>query len=85
MGMHKVEVEYPDEVLAHGMSEEQIKRLAREAVYAKLYEQGVLSSSQAAALLGITRWEFLDLLGRYGVSYFDDTLDLDEELRRAEP
>jgi predicted HTH domain antitoxin len=85
MGMHKVEVEYPDEVLARGMNEEQIKRLAREALYAKLYEQGVLSSGQAAALLGITRWEFLDLLGRYGVSYFDDAIDVDEELRRAGP
>jgi predicted HTH domain antitoxin len=85
MGMHKVEVEYPDEVLAHGMNEEQVKRLAREAVYAKLYEQGVLASGQAAALLGITRWEFLDLLGRYGISYFDDTIDVDEELRRAQP
>ena len=65
------------------MNEEQIKRLVREAVYAKLYEQGVLSSSQAAALLDITRWEFLDLLGRYGVSYFDDRIDQDVALEHV--
>ena len=84
MGMHKVEVEYPDEALASGMDEEQIKALAREALYVKLYEQGVLSSGRAASLLGMSRWEFLDLLGRYGVSYFDDAIDFDEELRRAQ-
>lgn len=49
----------------------------------KLYEQGALSSGRAAALLSITRWDFLDLLGRYGVSYFDDDIDFDEELRRG--
>jgi predicted HTH domain antitoxin len=85
MNMHKVEVEYPDEALASGMDEEQIKALAREALYVRLYEQGALSSGRAAALLGMTRWEFLDLLGRYGVSYFDESADLDEELRRGQP
>ncbi len=85
MSMRKVEVEYPDEALASGLDEAQIKALAREALYVRLYEQGVLSSGRAASLLGLTRWEFLDLLGRYGVSYFDDTVDFDEELRRGQP
>jgi predicted HTH domain antitoxin len=85
MGMRKVEVEYPDEVLASGLDEEQIKAFAREALVVKLYEQGVLSSGHAAQFLGMTRWDFLDLLGRYGVSYFDDTIEFDAELRRAEP
>lgn len=85
MGMRTVDIEYPDEALASGLSEEQIRALAREALYVKLYEQGALSSGRAAQFLGITRWEFLDLLGAYGVSYFDDTGDLDEEVRRAQP
>ena len=85
MSMHKVEVEYPDEALASGLDEAQIKALAREALYVRLYEQGALSSGRAATLLGMTRWEFLDLLGRYGVSYFDESADLDAELRRGQP
>lgn len=51
----------------------------------KLYEQGLLSSDRAARFLGISRWEFLDLLGRYGVSYFDDSSDVAAEVRRAQP
>lgn len=85
MTMRKIEVEYPDEALSSGLDEAQIQALAREALYVKLYEQGALSSGRAAALLGITRWDFLDLLGRYGVSYFDDDIDFDEELRHGQP
>lgn len=85
MGMRTVDVEYPDEALSSGLTEDQIKALAREALYVKLYEQGAISSGRAAQLLGMTRWEFLDLLGRYGVSYLDDSGDLEEEARRAQP
>lgn len=85
MGMHKIEIEYPDDVLAGGMDEEQVRALAREAFFARLYEQGLISSGRAAQLLGMTRWDFLDLLGRYGVSYFDENVNFDEELRRAQP
>jgi predicted HTH domain antitoxin len=82
--MRTVEIEYPDDVLA-GIDEERLRILAREALFAKLYEQGLLSSGRAAQLLGISRWDFLDLLGRYGVSIFDETADLAEEVGRAEP
>jgi predicted HTH domain antitoxin len=84
MGIRSLEIEYPDEVLV-GIDEEQLKALAREALFVKLYERGLISSGHAGELLGMTRWDFLDLLGRYGVSYFDENIDFDEELRRARP
>lgn len=60
-----------------------MRALAREAFFARLYAQGLISSGRAAQLLGMTRWDFLDLLGGYGVSYFDENVDFDEELRRS--
>lgn len=36
----------------------------------KLYELGKISSGFASKLLNITRVDFLELLGRYNVSYF---------------
>lgn len=84
MSMRVLEIEYPDDLLS-GIDEPHLQALAREALYAKLYEQGLLSSGRAAQLLGITRWDFLDLLGRYGVSYFDDAIDQDEAARRVQP
>lgn len=45
---------------------------------AKLYEDGILSGGQAAELVGISKREFLEQLGKYGVSIFGYTA---EELR----
>lgn len=82
--MRVLEIEYPDDLLS-GIDEPHLRAMAREAFYAKLYEQGLLSSGRAAQLLGMTRWDFLDLLGRYGVSYFDEDIDQDEVAGRVQP
>lgn len=49
----------------------------------RLYDLGEISSGQAAAILGIARREFLDLLGAYHVSIFDEDVDLVAELQRS--
>lgn len=58
---------------------QELSALAREALVVRLYALGDLSSGEGAELLGITRREFLDLLGRYNVSIFDDSIDLRHE------
>ena len=40
-------------------------------IAAKLYERGVLSQGRAAEMAGISRREFLESLGNYGVSVFN--------------
>jgi predicted HTH domain antitoxin len=40
-----------------------------------LFEQGVLSSGQAAELVGITKRQFLEEVGKYGVSIFGETAE----------
>ena len=42
---------------------------------AHLFEKGVLSSGQAAKLIGIGKRQFLENVGRYGVSIFGETTD----------
>lgn len=66
----KVVMEVPDELK---LKEDEIKI----AALAKLYELGKISSGKAAKLLGISRVEFLDLLGKYKVQIGPDT---EEEL-----
>lgn len=53
----------------------------REAAVVKLYDLGRISSGKAARVLGISRRAFLDVLGRYGVSEFDDAMDVAAEAR----
>ena len=64
--------------------DDRAQRLACEAFYVRLYQEGKISSGRAGALLGLSRSDFLDLLGRYNVSYFDENTDLAEDVRNAQ-
>ena len=55
----------------------------RMTLAAKLYEMGTLSGGQGAELAGISKREFLESLGKYGVSIFGYTAEeLEEDLKR---
>lgn len=52
-------------------------------VAARLFDTGVISSGQAAKMVGISRREFLESVGKYGVSIFQyDADELEEDLAR---
>ena len=51
------------------VNEKEVKMI----VAALLFEQGVLSSGQAAELAGISKREFLEPVGKYGVSIFGES------------
>lgn len=42
---------------------------------AQLFDKGILSSGQAADLVGISKKEFLEKVGKYGVSIFGESVD----------
>jgi len=43
-------------------------------IAAKLYEDGILSAGQAAERTGLSKRAFIELLGKYGVSVFSQSL-----------
>ncbi|QDZ40728.1 UPF0175 family protein [Euhalothece natronophila Z-M001] len=54
----------------------------RLLIAAKLYENGTLSSGQAAAVAGLSKREFIEILGDYQISLFStsvEELELDIE------
>jgi len=67
-----VELNLPENVT---ITEEEIRMI----VAARLFDLGELSSGQAAKLAGISKREFIESVGRYGVSIFQYTA---EELER---
>ena len=42
---------------------------------AHLYDKGIMSSGQAANLVGISKREFIETVGQYGISIFGESID----------
>ncbi|MBE9014177.1 UPF0175 family protein [Pseudanabaenaceae cyanobacterium LEGE 13415] len=66
----------------------QVKALknAKEAYVMTLLAAGEISSGKAASLLGVSRIEMIDRMGRFGISLFDDSLELEDlqhEIKQA--
>ncbi len=53
-------------------------------IAAKLYEDGTLSSGQAAELTGLSKSSFIEMLGKYGISVFSTSEDdLESDIANA--
>ena len=53
-------------------------------IASKLYEDGKLSSGQAAQIAGLSKRAFIELLGRYKISVFSSSLsDLHSDIANA--
>ncbi|HMT08515.1 MAG TPA: UPF0175 family protein [Pyrinomonadaceae bacterium] len=71
-----LEVNLPDSV---HLSDFNLKMI----LAAKLFDLGELSSGQAAKMVGIGRREFLETVGKYGVSIFQyDAEELRQDVER---
>jgi predicted HTH domain antitoxin len=82
--MPRLEIDCPEELLRRtGQTKADLEKLAQEALLVRLYQLGELSSGRAAEILQVSRRAFLDLLGRYGVSLFDEQVDLEAEAGRG--
>ena len=61
------------------------EREAKTLFAAKLYEKGSLSLGQAAELAGYSKRTFLELLGNYGVSFFEyPEMELENDIKNAQ-
>ncbi len=86
MGMKvRFELELPEELRELFVSEEAAAHAAREALVLDLLHRGEISQGKAAELLGVDRWELLDLLAKHGLSALGQTpeeLQQDVEILR---
>lgn len=53
-------------------------------VASKMYEDGLVSAGQASKMIGISKRAFIELLGRYEVSLFSQSIEeLDKDIANA--
>lgn len=72
--MSTVSIEVPEQVeQALNRTSEELGRDVRLYAALMLFQLGKLSSGMAAQMAGITRVEFLNLCGEYGISVFQYT------------
>ncbi|MEB3885471.1 UPF0175 family protein [Lyngbya sp. CCY1209] len=77
MKVRTLQLNFPD-TLEH--SDEELRLL----IAAKLYENGTLTSGQAAELAGLTKKEFIGAIADYNVSVFSPSVeDLESDLENA--
>lgn len=71
----------PEVVGGFGWEDSEVPRRVREALVMDLLRLDRLSEAQAANILGLTRWELLELMGRYDVPAVRMSIEeLDREL-----
>lgn len=78
-----ISIDYP-EFLANVMrlNKDEFEREIKISALVKLFELGKVSSGTAAKVLQMSRIEFLELLGKYQVSYIE-TEALEEDIQHA--
>ncbi|MDD1414993.1 UPF0175 family protein [Dolichospermum sp. ST_con] len=83
--MSTVSLEIPEEILISlKETPESLTREIQILAAVKLFELGKLSSGRAAQLAGMSRVEFLTILGHYQVSPFSLTLEqLEQDVNNA--
>lgn len=75
--MRKIQLDIPDSV---DLSEFDLYLI----IASKLYADSKLSAGQAAEIAGISKRTFIELLGKYGVSIFSDSItDLHADISNA--
>jgi len=72
--MKRLTIELPDNV-----DQKDVKM----QLAAQLYDKGILTSGQAANLVGVSKKEFIENVGHYGVSIFGETVEDLEKIINA--
>lgn len=83
MKTEELRITYPAgfEYAVH-MTKEELEHHIRLMAALKMFELGKISSGKAAELVGISRVEFLEICGRYGVSIFNySPEEVEEEIK----
>ena len=68
--MKAISIEFPDEIVEL-FGENELEASLRKWAVLELVRAGKLSSGKAAEILGMTRWEFMELMSDYDVPMAD--------------
>ncbi len=77
-----MQVSIPRILFSFGIGKEQVQREIKKWLVISLFRDDRISSGKAGSLLSLSRREFLDLLDKEGIAYFDySTGELEDEFK----
>ena len=77
MNMKAVTLQIPEDVILKDWEMQMI-------LAAHLYENGIITAGQGAEMVEVSKQTFIELLGKFGVCYFNQSPEeLEEEVRNA--
>jgi len=71
MSTFTVELQIPEALQELGYSAEEIRREVPTLLVLKRFREGVISSGKAAKILGLSRRDFLELLAKERIPFYD--------------
>jgi predicted HTH domain antitoxin len=81
MAMQSVTIELPEEIVSLLGADESASEAARKAVVLGLLRETKISQGKAAELLGISRWEMMDLIVEHQIPTGPQTVEeIEQEL-----
>ena len=83
MTMTDVKIQVPDGMVSYVITNDEQSELTRNAMLLYPYIKDLtISHGKAAEILGIRKYELINLYGKLGLPYFDqDINEIDEELQ----
>ena len=83
MTMTDVKIQVPDAMVSYVITNDEQSELTRNAMLLYPYIKDLtISHGKAAEILGIRKYELIDLYGKLGLPYLDqDINEIDEELQ----
>ncbi len=75
MARQTIPVELPEELIERLGTPEQVSERARSALILDMLREAQIGQGKAAELLGVTRYDILDLMARHGIESGPETPD----------
>jgi len=55
------------------LPEQNIEKRVRELIAIELFREGLISSGKGGEIVGVSKWDFIQLLAKYDLPYFSET------------
>ena len=85
MAIAEIKIKVPEQMLAYLQPETNQEELQRNAMIMYPYiKNGVLSHGRVAQILGMKKWDLIELYNRFGFPYLSSISDFEDDLKTVE-